>query len=264
VLTGAGACGAVLVLEDNIPIRPVGTCNVNELFEVNLEQAAAIEVLRGPGSVLYGSSAVHGIINVSRRPNQIPAFGAGRGRQRQLSPARLAAGTGTRAFGTVLTRLTTAAGAMLGSRKKLNACGCGLSRSALKLRSGFKSRPGGGRIHHRENAYRDPAIARSNPDPEIYRNASGCDSRAVRGASGNELRSCAQLANDFSHFLLGQPVEENGQDSGGKSDDAAARLRAALIEPRCGLHTAACCSTNRPYDRRPDGRMRSARRQHYD
>ena len=48
VLTGAGACGSVLVLEDGIPIRPVGSCNVNELFEVNFEQAAAIEVLRGP------------------------------------------------------------------------------------------------------------------------------------------------------------------------------------------------------------------------
>src|SRR5688572_24089727 len=77
VLTGAGACGAVLVLEDGIPIRPVGTCNVNELFEVNLEQAAAIEVLRGPGSVLYGSSAVHGIINViPPMPDELPVFGA--------------------------------------------------------------------------------------------------------------------------------------------------------------------------------------------
>lgn len=37
VLTGAGSCGAVLVLEDSIPIRPVGACNVNELFEVNVE-----------------------------------------------------------------------------------------------------------------------------------------------------------------------------------------------------------------------------------
>ena len=64
VLTGAGACGAVLVLEDSIPIRPVGSCNVNELFEVNVEQAAAIEILCGPGSPLYGSSAVHGVINV--------------------------------------------------------------------------------------------------------------------------------------------------------------------------------------------------------
>ena len=89
VLTGAGACGSVLVLEDGIPIRPVGSCNVNELFEVNLDQAAAIEVLRGPGSVLYGSSAVHGIINViPPMPDEIPALRRdGRGRQRRLAPA---------------------------------------------------------------------------------------------------------------------------------------------------------------------------------
>ena len=31
VLTGAGACGAFLYLEDGIPIRPAGFCNVNEL-----------------------------------------------------------------------------------------------------------------------------------------------------------------------------------------------------------------------------------------
>ena len=93
VLTGAGACGAVLVLEDGIPIRPVGTCNVNELFEVNVEQAAAIEVLRGPGSVLYGSSAVHGIINViPPRPERSPALGV-RARRRQR---RLLASAGSR------------------------------------------------------------------------------------------------------------------------------------------------------------------------
>src|SRR3972149_5806649 len=33
VLAGAGACCSVLVLEAGIPIRPVGSCNVNELFE---------------------------------------------------------------------------------------------------------------------------------------------------------------------------------------------------------------------------------------
>ncbi len=76
VLTGAGACGAVLVLEDSIPIRPVGSCNVNELFEVNIEQATAVEVLRGPGSSLYGSSAVHGIINViPPLPQELPPLG---------------------------------------------------------------------------------------------------------------------------------------------------------------------------------------------
>ncbi|MFZ9904275.1 MAG: hypothetical protein ACO3GE_02635 [Steroidobacteraceae bacterium] len=29
VLTGAGACGAFLLLEDGIPLRPTGFCNVN-------------------------------------------------------------------------------------------------------------------------------------------------------------------------------------------------------------------------------------------
>jgi outer membrane cobalamin receptor len=31
VLTGAGSCGAFLFLENGVPIRPVGFCNVNEL-----------------------------------------------------------------------------------------------------------------------------------------------------------------------------------------------------------------------------------------
>ena len=33
VLTGAGSCGAFLFLEDGIPIRPAGFCNVNGIFE---------------------------------------------------------------------------------------------------------------------------------------------------------------------------------------------------------------------------------------
>jgi outer membrane receptor protein involved in Fe transport len=64
VLTGAGSCGAFLFLENGVPIRPVGVCNVNEMFEINTEQAQAIEVLRGPATALYGSSAVHGTVNV--------------------------------------------------------------------------------------------------------------------------------------------------------------------------------------------------------
>jgi outer membrane cobalamin receptor len=64
VLTGAGACGAVLTREDGIPTRPAGFCNVNQMFELLTEQAASIEVLRGPGTVLYGSNALHGLVNV--------------------------------------------------------------------------------------------------------------------------------------------------------------------------------------------------------
>jgi len=64
VLTGAGACGAFMVLEDEIPTRPSGFCNVNQLFEVNTAQAAQIWVLRGPGTVTYGSNALHGAIDI--------------------------------------------------------------------------------------------------------------------------------------------------------------------------------------------------------
>jgi outer membrane receptor protein involved in Fe transport len=47
-----------------VPIRPAGFCNINNLFEINSEQAARIEVLRGAGSALFGSNALHGAINV--------------------------------------------------------------------------------------------------------------------------------------------------------------------------------------------------------
>ncbi len=64
VLTGAGSCGAFLIAEDGIALRAPGFCNANQLFEVNSEQAQQIEVVRGPGSALYGSNAEHGIINI--------------------------------------------------------------------------------------------------------------------------------------------------------------------------------------------------------
>ena len=56
--------GAFLIMEDGVPLRPVGACNVNELFEVNLEQAAAVEVIRGPGLGPQGANALHGQVNV--------------------------------------------------------------------------------------------------------------------------------------------------------------------------------------------------------
>ena len=64
VFSGAGACGGILTAEDGIPLRAAGFCNVNELFEAHSEMAQRIEVLKGPGSVLYGSNAVHGVVNV--------------------------------------------------------------------------------------------------------------------------------------------------------------------------------------------------------
>ena len=53
VYTGSGACGEFALLEDGIPLRPQGFCNINNLFELNLEQAQAIEVWRGPVSYTH-------------------------------------------------------------------------------------------------------------------------------------------------------------------------------------------------------------------
>ena len=67
VLTGAGACGAFLTAEDGIALRAPGFCNVNQLFDANLIQAGSVEVLKGPAMAVFGSNAMHGVINVTTR-----------------------------------------------------------------------------------------------------------------------------------------------------------------------------------------------------
>jgi len=57
-----------LYLEDGIPTRSAGFFNHNALYEVNLPQAGGIEVTKGPGTALYGSDAIGGVINVLTRP----------------------------------------------------------------------------------------------------------------------------------------------------------------------------------------------------
>ncbi|MDO8350675.1 MAG: TonB-dependent receptor [Gallionella sp.] len=60
-------------LEDGIPVRSTGFFNHNALYSVNMPQSGGIEVTKGPGSALYGSDAIGGVVNVlSRRP---PASG---------------------------------------------------------------------------------------------------------------------------------------------------------------------------------------------
>ena len=57
-----------LFLEDGIPSRSTGFFNHNALYEINLPQADRIEVIKGPGTSLYGSDAIGGVINVLTRP----------------------------------------------------------------------------------------------------------------------------------------------------------------------------------------------------
>jgi iron complex outermembrane recepter protein len=226
VLTGAGACGAVLVLEDSIPIRPVGSCNVNELFEVNVEQAAAVEILRGPGSSLYGSSAVHGIINViPALPGELPVIGvaleAGSNDYRRI---RFATSSETGAGGFGIALVATDDGGWRDSsgfsEQKLNAVWTRpLSAGSLTMRlaATHLDQETAGFITG-EDAYRDSVLAHSNPNPEAYRDAQSARFTVhYQNGSGLELRGYLRSSKmDFlQHFLLGQPVEDNGQDSAG-------------------------------------------------
>jgi outer membrane receptor protein involved in Fe transport len=64
-----------LFLEDGIPIRSTGFFNHNALYEINIPQSGGIEIIRGPGTALYGSDAVGGVINVlTRTPPDKPEF----------------------------------------------------------------------------------------------------------------------------------------------------------------------------------------------
>lgn len=64
VLTGGDGAGSFLYLQDGVPLRAAGFANVNGLFEALTGMAGGVEIVRGPGSALYGSNALHGLVNV--------------------------------------------------------------------------------------------------------------------------------------------------------------------------------------------------------
>ena len=68
VLVGGAGAGSFLYLEDGISMRAPGFANVNALMDAMPGHAESIEIVRGPGSALYGSNAVHGLINFISGP----------------------------------------------------------------------------------------------------------------------------------------------------------------------------------------------------
>jgi outer membrane receptor protein involved in Fe transport len=229
VLTGPGSCGVFLFLENGIPIRPTGFCNVNELFEVNSEQAQSIEVLRGPAGVVYGSGAMHGAVNVIQgAPDELPsqslALEVGPDEYYRSKLALAHRGGDTDVGGVVVAMHDAGWRDASGiDEQKLNlALTRRLSEGhfALRLAATNLNQETAGFIQGHD-AYRDEAIARSNPNPEAYR-----DAYAVRltgeyerplGAAWLSVRPYVRHSRmDFlQHFLIGKPLEENGQDSAG-------------------------------------------------
>ena len=228
VLTGAGSCGGFLFLENGIPIRPSGFCNVNQMFEIDSEQAQSIEVIRGPGNALYGSNALHGIINVlmPRQGRRGPAHGlveVGANRFLRLQ-AELPADpqsphfagftfsddggfrddSGYRQFKLHLNTTNDFLGGQLTSAFTATD----LDQETAGFIVG-------------EDAYKDPTVKRSNPNPEAFREASsqrlyGIWTRAMTRFTVDVRPFLRHSDMEFlQHFLPGQPLEENSHVSAG-------------------------------------------------
>lgn len=227
VLSGPGSCGTFLFLENSIPIRPTGFCNVNELFEVNSEQARSIEVLRGPAGVVYGSGAMHGAVNViSASPSELPAQSlALEGGPDQFYRGRLALahrGDTTDVGGALI--VTDDGGWRDNAgldEQKLNLALShrqGDATLGVQLAATNLNQQTAGFIQG-FNSYRDESIAKSNANPEAYRDAyamrlTGEYSRPLGGAHLSIRPFVRHSRMDFlQHFLIGKPLEENGQDS---------------------------------------------------
>lgn len=230
VLTGPGSCGAFLQLEDGLPIRPTGFCNVNQLFEVPTELARAIEVIRGPSNAYFGSNGLHGTVNTllpqpeDRRDLSVTLeAGSNEFRRGRLG---FASGPGDHAVSAGLLadsdggyRDDSGYNQLKAFAKTRHTLRGGVLRGSVSV-SELDQETAGFVIGR--DAYKDPALRFSNPNPEAYRRAG---SRRVAlswipepaGVWRPELRVYARNS-DMSflqHFLPGQPVEKNGQTSGG-------------------------------------------------
>lgn len=215
VLTGAGSCGAFLFMEDGIPIRPAGFCNVNQAFELNTGQAQAIEVARGPASAVWGANALHGAINV---------------RMDTARPDSLTLGAGPDDY--FRTRLEHAlhGNAMLllnaehdgGFRDdsgydqaKLNFFAGGGELPRLRLAATRLQQETAGFITGAE-AWRNETLRTTNPNPEAFRDADAQRlSMSWDGSWPVSIYARNSRMQFLQHFLPGQPLEQNGQRSAG-------------------------------------------------
>ncbi len=223
VLTGGAGAGSFLYLEDGVPLRAAGFANVNGLFEAAPEFAGRLEVVKGPGSVLYGSNAVHGLVNVvSKDPGAggfIRAMGSDDGfssiaASLSSNTVRLSAAfihdNGFRAasgFDQQKLQFTYQGGhgpweaRWLTSFQNLNQETAGFIRGV--------------------RAYEDDAVRSTNPNAEAFRDGKSVRSqlRLRRDAGGRTLTIMPYARwtdlKFLRHFVPGQALEKNGHTSAG-------------------------------------------------
>lgn len=237
VLNGGQSAGSFLVLEDGVPTRAPGFGNVNQLFETSLDFAERVEVVRGPGSALYGSNAVHGIVNVITTAPGI----------RDAGWAQLRASAGS--FG----RAHAAGSLAFGTREgAVDDTHLGFLGLALAHEDGWRAASGLDQQHalagwdaylgdwtmtsrfvfqnlnqetagfiQGPNAYKSNAIARSNPTPEAFRDQQLARAQATlsRPLGPGELRITPYArwidAELLLSFFPSRALESTGQTGGG-------------------------------------------------
>ena len=227
VLTGSQGAGSFLYLEDGVPLRAAGFANINGLFEAADRLAARIEVVRGPGSAVYGSNALHGLVNVITPDPEtadnsvlLEAGSYGRAGLQTSLAGQTGFGAGWLGLGVQhedgwrqdasLDRRVLQArldGEIGLTDWSLRLSGVDLEQETATFVNGFR-------------AYEDEALSRLNADPEAFRNA-----YALRAALHLERPLSETLSvqtvlfarsNDMRfrmHFLPSEALESTDHDS---------------------------------------------------
>ena len=236
ILTGGAGAGSFLYLEDGISMRAPAFANVNALLDAMPSQSGRVEVVRGPGSALYGSNALHGMINFVSAPIT-----------KDQTINRIAAGSyGRYALESEVNRLNDGFGArssisLTGDEEGFRAQS-GFEQQKLRLETEWKNNNRDYRFSltgmnlNQETAgyietdgdveaYEDATLVKSNANPDAYR-----DSRSFRsylrisqalddGATLTLTPYARSNEMEFKmHFLPGtakNSVEENAHDSVG-------------------------------------------------
>jgi len=224
VLTGPGACGSFLVLEDGIPVRPTGFCNVNGLFETAFEISSSVETITGPASARYGANAMHGVINILSKsitsenkfstnigPNNYKNYKVKAGNQEDWSfDGFFANNDGFRdQSGYDQQKIKIQSNFSVSSwNASLKATLTNLNQETAGYINGL-------------NAYKDEDFSKRNFNPDAYRDAkSQRISLRLTQEDNKNINSIISYvrSNDmkfFQHFLPGTPLEENNHQSFG-------------------------------------------------
>lgn len=244
VLSGGAGAGSFLYLEDGVAMRAAGFGNVNELMEAMTEEAGGIEVVRGPGSALYGSNAEHGLINVLSRAPSLTPEGSLTGWAGPHGIFNLDGTASTTAKGEGDTSHGFRGSFALNEDGGFRAnSGYGQQKGQLRydftapetrIRATFTTvnlnQETAGYVEGHD-AYKNPALYKTNPNPDAYRDAWAIRSavRIERDLSPSETVAVTPYMrtngmNFLMHFQTGKPVEESGHWSGGMLTSYEKRL----------------------------------------